>query len=129
MNSNLSQSPTLSMVATQQGVMFGTAAYMSPEQAKGKPVAKRADISVQNSLNCRDRADGLQYTVGNLNDDSDRCLFKSCYRKSLAIDIRLHLNMPRVGFRMNGYDDTANEGHRHSPSLRRCRFSLPGDAS
>ncbi len=41
---NLSNSPTLSDMATQQGVILGTAAYMSPEQAKGKAADKKTDI-------------------------------------------------------------------------------------
>ncbi|MCZ6878270.1 MAG: protein kinase [Acidobacteria bacterium] len=114
---DISQSPTLTEEMTRAGVILGTAAYMSPEQAKGKPVDKRADIfafgAVLYELLTAKRAfggetitetlgaiihkepdwDGLpENTPGNIRNLLRRCLQKDRHRRFRdAADVRIEV--------------------------------------
>ena len=116
---HVTQSPTMTSPAlTQAGIILGTAAYMSPEQARGRPADKRSDIwafgaVLYEMLTGRRAFDGddMSYTLANiLKSDPDwsvlpaetppalrrvlrRCLEKDPKRRTHDIaDVRLDLD-------------------------------------
>jgi serine/threonine protein kinase len=85
----LTYSPTLSNAATQQGFILGTAAYMSPEQARGKTVDKRADIWIWSlgpeTITRLTFNEGSEYPLWTL--DGKRIVFSSTRRGMMLGDV------------------------------------------
>ncbi|HYL36981.1 MAG TPA: protein kinase [Bryobacteraceae bacterium] len=116
--SDPAQSPTLTMGATQAGTLLGTASYMAPEQARGKPVDKRADIwafgcvlyemlAGEKAFDGEDVAEVLAAVIHKEPDLSrlpeqvrgvvERCLRKDPRQRMRDIgDVRLALNEPQI---------------------------------
>ena len=143
---DISTSPTISRMATQAGVLLGTAAYMAPEQAKAKPVDRRADIwafgcvlyemltgkvafpgdSVTDTLAgvIRAEPDWSQFpsaTPMRVRVLLQRCLQKDPKERLQAIgDARIALNEV-----LSGAPDLAPVGSLEAPAVPRWRSTLP----
>ena len=69
-DASASMSPTISLTAaaTQMGMVIGTAAYMAPEQAKGKPVGKQADVWAFGAVLFEMLTGGRVFAAGDVSD-------------------------------------------------------------
>jgi Tol biopolymer transport system component len=127
--SNLSLSPTLTTEGTVAGALLGTAAYMSPEQAKARPVDRRADVwafgCVFFEMLTGKRAfggDGISETLASvLRDDLDwnalpaatpaaaRRLLRRCLDRNVKMRLR-DIGEARVALSPESLDAATDEG-------------------
>ena len=80
-------SPTLSAAATRSGVLLGTAAYMSPEQARGKRVDRCSDIWAFGCV-VYEMLSGVRAFSGETTSDTLACVIRGEPRGSGAIHAR-----------------------------------------
>jgi hypothetical protein len=86
-SANLAHSPTFTALGTQVGMILGTAAYMSPEQAKGKPVDKRADIWAFGVVLYEMLAGRLMFSRENVTETLAQVILKEPDWKALPADV------------------------------------------
>ena len=90
---NLSASPTISLTAaaTQMGMVIGTAAYMAPEQAKGLPVDKRADIWAYGAVLFEMLTGNKLFDAGDVSEMLASVLVKDPDISSIGNDVPAHI--------------------------------------
>jgi Tol biopolymer transport system component len=146
-DTDLTHSPTQTAQMTAAGVLLGTAAYMSPEQARGKPVDKRTDVwsfgcvlfEMLTGATCHQGETVSDTLVGILARAPDweslpkgspplvhrllrRCLEKDPQRRLRDIgEARIALEDLETGALNGGTDDGAGQ----SPTSRRSWRALP----
>ena len=89
----LSASPTISLTAaaTQMGMVIGTAAYMAPEQAKGLPVDKRADIWAYGAVLFEMLTGKKLFDAGDVSEMLASVLVKDPDISSIGSDVPAHI--------------------------------------
>ena len=89
----LSASPTISLTAaaTQMGMVIGTAAYMAPEQAKGLPVDKRADIWAYGAVLFEMLTGKKLFDAGDVSEMLASVLVKDPDISSISNDVPAHI--------------------------------------
>ena len=90
---SMSLSPTISLTAaaTQMGMVIGTAAYMAPEQAKGLPVDKRADIWAYGAVLFEMLTGKKLFDAGDVSEMLASVLVKDPDISSIGNDVPAHI--------------------------------------